>query len=1034
MNAAAHLATLRQRYQRDRQMLLARSAQPGVAPPVQQLARLTERLLRQLWQAQQLHHQPLALVAVGGLGRGELYPHSDIDVLVLLPDAAVDMTADATANTSTAAHSDTATHPDTTLAERAAAFVRACWDAGLEVGSSVRTVAQCQQAAASDITVQTALLERRLLTGNAALYQALGAACQATLHPYAFYRAKLQEMRQRHACFKHSPYALEPDCKDGPGGLRDLQTVAWMARAAGYGPSCREWQQQGLITPHEWRQLRQHHALLRRIRWQLHRLAQRREDRLLFDLQTTLAEQPGLRPRPTCTTHAALVQPTSAPPHAAPAATRAPMRPSEKLMRRYYTAAKGVSQLVQIVLLNVAERLRDSGHSLRHDPAPPPAAAAEATASNPVANNASARTDYLAALRPRRLRPINQRFADHNGLLEVACDDLYARQPQAILETFALYQQTGLHGLSARTLRALYHARPLMNRAFRANPANRRQFMQILQAPDGITHTLRLMNQTSVLGGYLQAFRRIEGQMQHDLFHAYTVDQHTLMVVRNIRRFFNAEHAHEYPLCSQLAARWPDPWVLVVAALFHDIAKGRGGDHSLLGEQEVRRFARQHGLSHDDTELIAFLVREHLSLSQCAQKEDLSDPAVIARFARLVGKERRLTGLYLLTVADIRGTGPRVWSSWKAHLLEELYRATLHALGGHLPSEEELVQARSSGALIELARTAALPRTAQRQAHLQLWQTLDAGYFLRHDASTIAWHTQHLAPYLAQRAAAQSTAQSATQAATPTEGDAATQSADDSAREAKDEPRAQTATRRPTTGTPAVPGRASASPIAPAKAESSLEASTAEAAAANRAPCIVKARPAPQGGGLQLLVYTPDRAALFAHICGYLAQAGYSILDARIHTTRDSYALDTFQITSPRLAGQSSDAATLAHLEQHMQAAMQRALQNDAPLPEVQPGRLSRRARSFPMEPLIRLDAEEKNARWRLAIHASDRPGLLYHIARALAQHGISVQLAKISTMGERVEDSFLIEGEALQSPQGRERLEQELFAAIAAE
>ncbi|MDO4769809.1 MAG: ACT domain-containing protein [Brachymonas sp.] len=965
MNTAAHLATLRQRYQRDRQALLARSAQPGVAPPVQQLARLTERLLRQLWRAQQLHRQPLALVAVGGLGRGELYPHSDIDVLVLLPNAAAETDP---------------LHANNTLAERATAFVRACWDAGLEVGSSVRTVAQCQQAAASDVTVQTALLERRLLTGNAALYQALDAACQAALHPYAFYRAKLQEMRQRHACFKHSPYALEPDCKDGPGGLRDLQTVAWMARAAGYGPSCREWQQQGLITPHEWRQLRQHHALLRRIRWQLHRLAQRREDRLLFDLQTTLAEQPGLRPRPTCTTHAALVQPTSAPPHAAPAATRAPMRPSEKLMRRYYTAAKGVSQLVQIVLLNVAERLRDSGHSLRHDPAPPPAAAAEATASNPVANNASARTDYLAALRPRRLRPINQRFADHNGLLEVACDDLYARQPQAILETFALYQQTGLHGLSARTLRALYHARPLMNRAFRANPANRRQFMQILQAPDGITHTLRLMNQTSVLGGYLQAFRRIEGQMQHDLFHAYTVDQHTLMVVRNIRRFFNAEHAHEYPLCSQLAARWPDPWVLVVAALFHDIAKGRGGDHSLLGEQEVRRFARQHGLSHDDTELIAFLVREHLSLSQCAQKEDLSDPAVIARFASLVGNERRLTALYLLTVADIRGTGPRVWSDWKAHLLEELYRATLRALGGHLPSEEELVQARSSGALIELARNAALPHTVQHQAHLQLWQTLDAGYFLRHDASTIAWHTQHLAPYLAQRAT----------------------------------------------------GRAELNPESQAAPNSSPSGMPADAA------CIVKARPAPQGGGLQLLVYTPDRPALFAHICGYLTQAGYSILDARIHTTRDAYALDTFQITSPHLAGQYNDAAALAQLErqleQHMQAAIQRTLQSDAPLPDVQPGRLSRRARSFPMEPHIRLDAEEKNARWRLAIHASDRPGLLYHIARALAQHGISVQLAKISTMGERVEDSFLIEGTALQRPQLRAQLEQDLFAAIAAE
>ena len=597
-----------------------------------------------------------------------------------------------------------------------------------------------------------------------------------------------------------------------------------------------------------------------------------------------------------------------------------------------------------------------------------------------MANNASHRTDYLAALRPRRLRPINPRFADNNGLLEVARDDLYERHPQAILETFVLYQQTGLHGLSARTLRALYHARPLMQRTFRADPANRRQFMQILQAPDGITHTLRLMNQTSVLGHYLPAFRRIEGQMQHDLFHAYTVDQHTLMVVRNIRRFFNAEHAHEYPLCAQLATRWPDPWVLVVAALFHDIAKGRGGDHSLLGEQEVRRFARQHGLSRNDTELIAFLVREHLSLSQCAQKEDLSDPAVIARFARLVGNERRLTALYLLTVADIRGTGPRVWSSWKAHLLEELYRSTLHALGGHLPSEAELVQARSSGALIELARHAALPQPAQRQAHLQLWQTLDAGYFLRHDASTIAWHTQHLAPYLAHQA----------------------------------------------------------SGSAEATAESEAIPNARPGSAPANAVCIVKARQAPHGGGLQLLVYTPDRPALFAHICGYLAQAGYSILDARIHTTRDAYALDTFQITSPRLGGpngEAADAAALAQLEQqlqqHLQALISHASQVDAPLPDVQPGRLSRRARSFPMEPHIRLDAEEKNARWRLAIHASDRPGLLYTVTETLAEHGANLHTAKIATLGERVEDTFLLRSPHLHDPRTQSRIERELLTVL---
>lgn len=921
MNTPPPLAALRLRYQQDKQALLnAPAPRRSAAPPLRQLARLAERLLLQLWQAHQLHRHAMALVAVGGLGRGELYPHSDIDVLILLPESG-----------------------DEALAEQAAAFVRSCWDAGLDIGSSVRTTAQCEQAAASDNTVQTALLERRLLTGDPLLYQTLELACARSLHPYAFYRAKLHEMRQRHARLGNTPYALEPDCKESPGGLRDLQTVAWVARAAGYGNTWRELQQQNLITAYELRQIHRQHALLRRIRWQLHRLAGRNENRLLFDLQNPVAQQLGIAPR--------ISPPRSAAQRQRPARASAPdpMRPGEMLMRRYYTAAKGVTQLVQIVLLNIAERLRDSGHTLRHDPSPAAGKPAPA-ASNPVANNAGLQADYLAALRPRSLRPINPRFAENNGLLEVTSDDLYQHQPQAILETFLLYQQQGLRGLSARTLRALYNAHHVMNHAFRANPINKRQFMHILQAPHGVTHALRLMNQTSVLGHYLPPFRKIVGQMQHDLFHVYTVDQHTLMVVRNIRRFFDAEHAHEYPLCSQLAANWRDPWILAAAALFHDISKGRGGDHSLLGEQEVRRFARQHSVSPDDTELLAFLVREHLSLSQCAQKEDLANPAVIARFAQLAGIERRLTGLYLLTVADIRGTSPRVWSNWKAHLLEELYRATLHALGGHLPSQEELVQARSSGALIEMVRHAAMPHTA----HLQLWQTLDAGYFLRHDANTIAWHTRHLAPH-----AGQGHAQNRT---------------------------------------------------------------------------IVKARPAPHGDGLQVLVYTRDRPALFAHICGYFAQTGCSILDARIHTTNDAYALDTFQITSPRLAEQYADARALSHLEADMQAALQHALDADAPLPAMPQGRPSRRARSFPMEPYIQLDAEEKNARWRLAIHASDRPGLLYQIARVLTLHGIGVQLAKISTMGERVEDTFLIEGQALHIPTLRAQLEQDLFEAIAGE
>ena len=435
------------------------------------------------------------------------------------------------------------------------------------------------------------------------------------MDPKAFFRAKTLESLQRHTKFDDTPYALEPNCKESPGGLRDLQMLIWIARAAGLGDTWKALSARGLITPFESRQLQRNEGQLTLIRARLHAVAGRREDRLVFDQQTAVAQSFGFQ-------------------------STGSQRASEVLMRRYYWAAKAVCQLNQIMLLNIEERLNPSTHTLR---------------------------------------PINERFFEKAGMIEVSSDDLYHRHPHAILETFLLYQTTaGLHGLSARTLRALYSARGLMTAKFRSDPVNRATFLAILQQPAGITHALRLMNDTSVLGRYLWVFRRIVGQMQHDLFHVYTVDQHILMVLRNVRRFFMAEHAHEYPACSQLGAGWDKPWILFVAALFHDIAKGRGGDHSDLGALEVRRFCSQHGINREDSKLIEFLVNEHLTMSRVAQKADLSDPDVIADFAKRVGNERYLTALYLLTVADIRGTSPKVWNAWKAKLLEDLYLSLIH--------------------------------------------------------------------------------------------------------------------------------------------------------------------------------------------------------------------------------------------------------------------------------------------------------------------------------------------------------------------
>jgi [protein-PII] uridylyltransferase len=415
------------------------------------------------------------------------------------------------------------------------------------------------------------------------------------------------------------------------------------------------------------------------------------------------------------------------------------------------------------------------------------------------------------------------------------------------------------------------------------------------------------------------------------------VDQHILMVLRNMRRFFMAEHAHEYPFCSQLAGGWDKPWLLYLAALFHDIGKGRGGDHSEIGAVEVRRFCRQHGVAGEDARLAEFLVREHLTMSQVAQKQDLSDPDVIAAFARRVGNERNLTALYLLTVADIRGTSPKVWNAWKGKLLEDLYRATLRVLGGRAPDAAAEIEARKREALILLALSA-LPH----EAHKRLWETLDLSYFMRHEAPDIAWHTRHLSRHV---------------------------------------------------GAPAP---------------------------------IVRARLSLAGEGLEVLVYAPDQADLFARICGYFDRAGFSILDARIHTTTNGYALDTFQVITPSMPNHYRE---LTHMVENDLA---QALASDAPLPEPRRKRMSRRVQSFPVAPRVSLRPDEKAQRWVLTISATDRTGLLYLVARILARHQLSVQLAKVSTLGERVEDSFLIQGPELQSSARQIQIETELLQALA--
>ncbi len=815
--------------------------------------RLIDRILTDVWSALDLSPS-LALVAVGGYGRGLMFPYSDVDILILQP---VELEGEAR--------------------HVIESFVGTLWDIGMEVGNSTRTIADCVAQARQDVSVQTNLLEARLLCGDPALFAQFRTACADAMDPKAFCEAKLLEQQLRHARFNDVAYNLEPNIKENPGGLRDLQVILWITRACDLGDSWRDLTQHGIITDQEAARLARHENMLQALRIRLHFLAGRREDRLLFDHQGALARELGL------------------------AETRA-RRASEQLMQRYYRTAKAVLQINAIVLANLRTRIL-----------PPPATT------------------------PFELSP---RFQVRNQLLEARRADLYERQPHAILETFLLWQRhPEVKGLGAKTLRALWHARGHINAAFRRDPRNKALFMEILRERGGLTRTLRRLNKSGLLGLYLPAFGRIVGRMQHDLFHVYTVDEHILMVVRNMRRFAVPEMAHEYPLCSRLMSGFDRREVLYLAALFHDIAKGRGGDHSELGKLDAVRFCKSHGLSPEDTALVGWLVEFHLIMSATAQKRDLSDPEVIREFAALVGDDRRLVALYLLTVADVRGTSPKVWNAWKAKLLEDLFRATRRFLGGEPAPLEGSVQHTKDRVLVKL-RAYALPGGVEQK----LWAQLGESYFLRHDAPEIAWHTRLL-----------------------------------NYRVDAPEP-------------------------------------------------VVKARLSPIGEGLQVMIYCRDRPNLFAHICSFFEKISFSIVEAQIHTTRHGYALDSFQVMDP-----SDTRSHYRDLISYIEHELGERLMRDAPLDPPATGRVSRQLKAFPITPEVTVRPDERGNFYYLSLIAGDRPGLLSTVARALVEYGISVQSAKINTLGARAEDVFLLDGDALKETRKVVKLEAALIRQLAA-
>ncbi len=827
-------------------------------------AALVDALLVRVWKRHLKKFPPrvpVTLVAVGGYGRGELHPHSDIDLMLLTERGSAD-----------------------DLRDFAEHLLRFLWDMGLEVGHSVRTLKQCAEESKKDITVATNLMESRLLYGDRALHARMREQTHANrLWPSKkFFGAKWQEQIARHRHFNDTAYNLEPNVKDGPGGLRDIQTVAWVTQRHFDTASLRDLVKRGFLREGEYRALVRGRNYLWKVRAGLHYLAGRREDRLLFDHQRALASQFGFR-------------------------DRRGILAVELFMKQYYRTIKELQLLNEILLQHFQET-------------------------------------FVATPRAKP-QPLNRRFQARHGFLEATHPKVFERSPFALLELFLVMQQhRRLKGVRADTIRLVHASLPRINAKFRRDLACRSLFMEILRQPRGITHELRRMNAYGVLGAYLPAFGRIVGQMQHDLFHVYTVDQHTLFVLRNVRRFAVPEFRHEFPFLSDLIQHLVKPERLYLGALFHDIAKGRGGDHSVLGEREVGDFCRHHLLSDYDTRFIQWLVRHHLVMSQTAQRDDIFDPDVVLRFARLVGDQEHLDNLYLLTVADMRGTSPAVWNAWKGRLLSQLHSATTRLLrrGIAQPLDVEAhIADLKRDALTPLHDSGLPPERIER-----FWADLDADYFLPYDAESLAWHASSIA-----------------------------------------------------------------------------------GAAAAELP-LVATRWSPELGGSEFLVYAPDREDLFSILTAGFDRLNLSIVDARIHTLRNGFALDTFVVLDH--AGQPvSDPRALVHLQESMRA----QLLDPKPGRDLRGAPLMRALKHFPIETRVHFTPSAKGNQTIMEVVAQDRPGLLYQVSLALAHCHANLVAAKVSTYGERAEDVFFVntrQGQPLTDAEQMKCLETEIVRRLA--
>jgi [protein-PII] uridylyltransferase len=833
---------------------------------VEDRAWFVDQILRCAWERFDWSEDAdIALLAVGGYGRGELHPNSDIDLLILL---------------------DSADHE--IFRTPIEGFLTLLWDIGLEVGQSVRSVEECAEEARADLTVVTNLMESRTIAGPERLRQRMQeVTSSAQMWPSKqFFLAKRKEAQARHAKYNDTEYNLEPNVKGSPGGLRDIQTVLWVARRQFGSLNLHSLVQQGFLVESEYSMLASAQEFLWKVRYALHMLAGRAEDRLLFDHQRKIASLLGFEDGDG-------------------------KLAVERFMQKYYRVVMGVAELSDLINQHFEDVLLREGES---GPA----------------------------------QPLNSRFQVRDGYIEVAHPNVFKRTPFAILEIFVLMaQHPDIRGVRAGSIRLLRDSRHLIDDEFRRDIRNTSLFIELFKSPQGIHRNLRRMNRYGILGRYLPEFGHIVGQMQHDLFHIYTVDAHTLNLIKHLRKLKWPELAEKFPLASKIIDKLPKPELIYLAGLYHDIGKGRGGDHSELGAVDAEAFCARHQLPAWDSRLIVWLVQHHLVMSTTAQRKDLSDPQVIFDFAQLVGDQTRLDYLYVLTVADINATNPSLWNSWRASLLRQLYTETKRALRRGLENpldREEQIRQTQSAAIDILVRNG----TDQDDAE-QLWSQLGDDYFLRHTAADVAWHTEAILQHPA----------------------------------GKD-------------------------PLVLIKETAQREFE----------------------GATQIFIYAPDQHDFFAVTVAAMDQLNLNIHDARVITSTSQFTLDTYIVLDADGGRIGDNPARIKEIRQ----GLVEALRNPDEYPSIIQRRVPRQLKHFAFAPQVTIYNDAQRPVTVLDITAPDRPGLLARIGKIFLDFDLSLQNAKIATLGERVEDVFFItdaRNQPLADPELCARLQQAIVEQL---